>query len=69
MGTGEAGSGRPNIGVSFTVICAVDKVDGADRLLVLFPTAPCCPGNTAISGYSSPVSRTGRMALPLKARV
>ena len=69
MGTGQAGSGRTNIGVSFTVICDVDKVDGADRLSVLFSTAPCCPGNAAISGCSSPVSRTGRMALPLNARV
>jgi len=63
MGTEEAGSGRTSIGVSFTVICDVAKIGGTDRLSVLFLTAPRCPGSAAISGYKSPVSRTGWMAL------
>ena len=39
-------------GVSFTVICDVDTMDGTDRLSVLFLTAPCCPGNAVISGVT-----------------
>ena len=37
-------------GVSFTVICDVDTMDGTDRLSVLFPTAPCCPKTRRFRG-------------------